>query len=166
MAIRTRGRVIARRGRPRRRLEWARQQQGSAGVAAGATLTVDLLSTFQTALGAQLIGATVQRTVIRFAATSVGTNVITNSTCGLIKEDVLYLGNPVQQPNADWLWYAGLDSYEPGAAAGTAAYQGNWDIRSKRRLDALDETVLLVVRNASGFVLNVSFTASVLLALP
>jgi|SRR6266536_1543137 len=164
-AIRRTARRFPVRSRPRRRAEWCRFNQSSIGVAAGAKLTVDLLATFQAAYGAQLIGSTVIRTIVRVAVQAVASGVISDSAWGLIKEDLLFAGKPLANPNADWYWVQGHMSYDASTAAGNAQSVSEIDTRVKRRLNALDETVLWVYDNASGVVHNVTMRADVLLAL-
>jgi hypothetical protein len=169
MAIRRVGRAISRRSnRPRRRYEWARFVQGSVGVAVGAKLTVDLLANFQTSLGAQLIGATVTRTIVHFSAIgNTGGANFSNTVWGLIKEDLAYAGNPTANPNADWMYVQGCEMFpDQSSATVVPNLLQDRDVRSKRKLDALDETLLFVYQNGSLQVINVAFRVDTLLALP
>jgi len=167
----------ARVGSARRRTTWARSVGVITNAAAANFATVDLLAEFKAA-GGNTQGVTVGRCHLRWS----NTTLVAPSdeiAIGVLKgqdsdvgASVVGAPEPLAKPYADWLYWSvfyGCD--QPGA--GTTFYEGgsnNWsaDIRAKRKLADLNETLNLVVRNAQSgtFPATTLYSASTLLILP
>jgi len=163
--FRPRGRGL---GRPRRRMEWARTFiTSTAATVAGGALATNLLTDFETALGASLLGSTVLR-IRGEIVSSPDTQADSLATFGFIvtNEDIAAAAiEPVGDRYADWMGY-GSHRYiaAPAAASLTLPLRTHVDVKSKRKLMALEDTLWFVFQPT---VADQHYTAffSVLLAL-
>ena len=160
----------------RRRLTWC--DYTSTGLVVGVTghaLNVDLLSQFKTA-GGEVNGATVIRThlsvwpatavaaadAIRLGLMVTGTNEV-SATFAL---GATAFNNPTDFPYVDWMYsrkYRATPNFNPTGSSNELLV----DLRSKRKMEDLADTLLLsVVNTNSGVSLNVDISARILIALP
>jgi hypothetical protein len=160
----------------RRRLTWV--DYTSTGLVVGATghaLNIDLLSQFKTA-GGEVNGATVMRThlvvwpatavaaadAIRLGLMVTGTNEVQAS----FALGATAFNNPTDFPYLDWM-YSRKFRATPTLNPWGSTNEMSVDLRSKRKMEDLADTLLLsVVNTNSGVALNVDVSARVLLALP
>jgi len=163
------GRRLSYRGRhstrPRRRVEWARLSQPLINLASGNRISNNCLGPFETDLGASLIGATIFRTIISGFVINNTAGAGLDLTFGLIKEDILFQGNPIQQPNADWHWVEAV-KWAPPLATEFTRKSFTIDTKVRRKLNSLDETVLAIFWNPGPSVYGLSYRIDTLVALP
>lgn len=156
----------------RRKLVWARSQTtGNQAIAQGAILTSNLLSQFEVAYGAGLIGCTIMRVRGTFAVQNTTANFSCCNQLGLqVGPDDLTSAqlDPVVRFSDDWMyWDAQLTNNN---ATGEFSLVNNYkiDVRAKRRLDELGDTLWFTTKNfnpaASGQVAQWAF--SILIAMP
>jgi hypothetical protein len=154
----------------RRKRIWARSsgalQFGSGGG------SEDLLSDFELAYGAQLIGCTVARILgeISFRAAGASTEVNPSAFAGiLVEEDNGNDVYPFSQLHADWMFWRkayALNRDAAGQDATAAASQIHVpvDVKSMRKLDELNESLYLRFQAEDAW--NASWGLSVLVLLP
>jgi hypothetical protein len=147
-------------------------------VAVNSFISVDLLSAFAAIPGASTVGATVVRTHIR---TWVTTAVVNGDglTDALIVDQVdetvagpgalltaAHILSPTPQPNADWMLLREQNAH-PGYSFWGPNNQWETDIRSKRKLHELGDTLLYVIENRDATAtVGITFHSRVLLMLP
>lgn len=162
--------------RPRRKLVWARQLNHTpAAIAAGAVVVIQPLTNFRAGLGADLIGSTIMRTRLTFNVSNAVANhaIMVDMAMGVFPENEATqtpLLSPSVDVHEDWMFWHMIDA-NPGAATGEFAHPGpyaqEFDIKSKRRLDELQQDLILFVRNAHPTdAVNYAYATSVLIALP
>ena len=161
--------------RPRRKLIWARTIQPSVSLntqITAAPYRQDLLSAFETAYGAQLIGCTVMRMrgVIRLGPSSAGTsNVVVAARIGDASELVgasIAQQSPVTDQTADWMMYQPLVTEVTAERdSSTIVY---FDVKARRKLDELQQSLLLYAGgdNPAASTAAFNYTLSLLIALP
>lgn len=129
-------------------MEWARTFISStAATVAGGALATNLLSDFETALGASLIGSTILR-IRGEVVSSPDTQIDSLATFGFIvtNEDIAAAAiQPVGDRYADWMGY-GSHRYiaAPTAASQTLPMRTVIDVRARRKLEALEDTLFFV----------------------
>ena len=166
-------RIVATHPSRGRRTTWARFTSTISTAAAGTYTTNDLLSNFKLDGGNQQ-GVTVARIHLRL---SVASTVTKNDAVawGIIRGQNTDVGvniagapQPIADPYEDWLMWE-----QPQADAGAFFWPGggnvyHYDIRAKRKLMQLQESLNLVwmVQNAGVFPQTMQMSGSVLLMLP
>ena len=149
---------------PKRRLIWARTLFTNLAVAETGT-SVDLLSTFEAAYSADLIGVTVVRIIgeLQWEFTADPSRAIVGIMKGsetLDNDDLA----PTTNLHLDWMYWSAVTGLAQGA--GTAAHQ-SFDLRGMRKIDELTETLWWVAdRTAGAGVAAVAGAISVLVKLP
>lgn len=160
----------------RRKWVWARAQGDAlvaAGTGAGAGFKTDLLTQFEGAYGADLLGATVMRVRGQYfadmASFLAGPGAVGHLTAGIrtyaepLDPDE---ETPADTPHADWM------SYEPFICAITgdpfyASDRRTVDVQSSRKMEELGTGLLLAVsHNVSGVAIPFSYDLSIGLKLP
>lgn len=181
---RTRSNVRRTASRNRRKLVWARTSNLNVtvpGTTPGNVPVVqDLLTAFRGTMGisANLPGLTIMRIRgVIHAAPEVGT-LASSMRCGVKLDDqqeavdIDSSEGPVSQANDDWMLYEPwVFQPVPAVSAEAYAYQaeiGNRqiDVRSKRKLDEIQQTALIFFQAGHPTAWRVSWHLSVLLALP
>ena len=157
----------------RRKTQWARFNFTLSHAAAATYIGTDLLTNFKTD-GGVTQGCTVARIHVRITVTS-QTTAAGNVAWGIMKGQNTDVGasvvgspQPIADPYEDWLWWEvdyadALASLEPGSANVLVR-----DIRSKRKIDRVQETLLLVTGPNAGitFPSTWAVSGSALLMLP
>jgi len=163
-------------GNPRRKLEWADFQVDSQ-TNIGFTTIVDVLSTFAALPGASVVGSTVARVHARLWVTSpqtAGDGISTGWIVGEVNEVVPSPGvasstahvlSTVFNTESDWMLYQQWNA-RPTQYNQLRGFL-DFDLRSKRKLEELRDTLLFVFdnRNAAANV-TWSFHCRTLLMLP
>ena len=104
----------------------------------------NLLSDFEVAYGAQLIGSTVMRIRGVLSCYSVSATVYNTSRVGVIVErQPVVLAGPYTQPHADWMLYEPLVS-GPQNAFGPASRV--IDVKSSRKIEEISDQLTMVVQ--------------------
>ena len=160
----------------RRKLVWAADVQTLAFTAGAQVANIDLLTQLKVA-GASVLGSTVMRTHVRIAL-SVGTVALGNELAWglavLPNNAVVAAGTavtaaiptPIQNPELDWMmWDVRVASPTLGMDGTNMIMQ---DVKSKRRLEELDQTYVLSLLMVTAFSAAPTFVVSTrtLLALP
>jgi hypothetical protein len=158
----------------RRKLIWARTLSPFAGtaIAANTAGTFGLLTAFQTALGADVLGCTVMRIRGHVSVLNqVGSHHDVDLTWGIA---VAPTGTPAVQldpelvPHYDWMQWENLQmTAENGLATDFAYIKSTVDVRSRRRMQELSQDLIFAYKNmhtVDAHTLHVGL--SVLLALP
>ena len=166
-----------RTGAGRRRTTWARSIGVISNAAAATYSTVDLLAEFKAAGGVQQ-GVTVGRIHLRWSNTS-ACAASDEMALGVIRGQNTDVGvsvagapEPVADPYEDWLFWSVY--YGCGNGGGGSFFYPHGsnanevDIRAKRKLEDLQMSLNLVVRNpiSAAFPAVLDYSASVLLLLP
>ena len=164
MPVRRSSRVITRSAR--RKLVWATLNTG-VSVGAGAVKGFDLLGNLETA-GASVLGATVMRTHYQLGL-NWNTPVVNDFWCigQLICRDVdITTGiDPNTNPGDDWMLSKQYYVFATGAAFNIASYH-DIDLKSKRKVQELEQRCGLMVANHSATARNVNLYVRTLVALP
>lgn len=154
------GRRSSSRSGPRRKWVWAREDVTEQTIAASGVLHTDALAQFETAYGADLLGATIMRVrgqMVHDQSIVAGMRVFTQDTlAGLTASN-----GPDADQHADWFVYQA--SFVE--AAGTRRVV-ELDIRAARKLEELGQSLLWSVQNLSGSIVTVSWRLSLGLKLP
>lgn len=145
-----RRRTRSSRGGSRRKLVWAQADTTATFIASGSKWNLDLLANYKAQLGAAMAGATVMRTLLDIWITSTvaGGDAL---HAGLLVDDLtqvtaapstsMMVTDPFNNPYAKWMMNEKLcaaGSYNPWANNNMR----HWDIRSKRKLDEVGETLI------------------------
>lgn len=162
--------------RPRRKLEWADFQLDTT-TSVGFTVIVDLLSTYAALPGASVVGATVMRTHGRLWVTSTqvaGDGIATGFIVGEANETIAGPGvanstarvlSTVFNTQSDWLLYQKWNA-RPSQYNQEKGFL-EFDLRSKRKLPELRDTLLFVFDNIdASATVSWSLHTRTLLALP
>lgn len=160
------------RASQRRRLIWARSHVGTTNTAlvASAGTSVNLLAAFEASYGAQLLGCTVMRVRGTIAAQNASASFTLNTAVGLqVAADDLTAAqlDPFARLNDDWMYWDTLLANQNIATE--LAHVDNYkiDVRAKRKIDELGDTLWLGLRNVSTVTsVNLVYAFSVLVALP
>ena len=152
----------------RRRLEWATTSFALNAVASGAQAATDLLSNF-VADGGSREGLTIMRTHIvgAFAAASTGGQgrvglIVAGLSAGQAAGGEL---DPVANPYEPWLIDSVVFPTTSGATV-DASTPFHYDIRSKRKVQHVQETLWLVFHPTDSGTTSLAGLARVLVALP
>ena len=169
MATRTRvsrGTRYSRGTGSRRKFVWARRLIIGATTGANAASFSDLLTDFQTALGADALGVTVVR--IRGAISFTGTSLLVVGARIMTQSDFATLVSPAQGPSSDQ--YADWMMYEPVVHNGVATVGSvsgqHFDVKSSRKLEELGQGLLLAVSNPTLSAASWDMDLSIGLKLP
>ena len=167
MPARRRRAPAGRRGQ-RRKLVWALSDVSTA-VAAGGLANIDLLAPLEVA-GASKLGSTVMRIRGSIAVTWASTTDL--STMGLVVVRATDLG-PGLGPNpslaadreVDWMW---IYRFWSDTSGGADPIQKPFeiDVRSKRRVEEMDQTLALQMANGNAATQTFKVFLRVLIALP
>jgi len=162
---------------PRRKVVWADLHLDTT-VAVGNFISVDLFGAYAALPGASTVGATVVRTHIRTWVTSavvVGDGLTDALIVDQLDETVAGPGAslvaahilcPSAQPNADWMLLREQNAH-PGYSMVGPNNQWETDIRSKRKINELGDTLLYVIENRDATAtVSITFHSRVLLMLP
>lgn len=162
------------RGVPPRKRIWARET-GSVTLAASANNSVDLMADFKTAYGANaVLGGTVARIRGEIGIYPSATlDTVASWAVGIIVAPVGFAGDPITEPDADWMYYKRRGYKVIFKATGNAVTtsQSNpflWelDVKSMRKLEELQQQLYLVFSNGAGSATNIFYDASTLILLP
>lgn len=168
----SRGRARA----PRRRLEWVDFQGDVAAIPIGDYVALDSLQGFEAIPGASTVGASVVRIHARLWVTSTVVNgdgiswswiVAPNSANQPTAAPIASARalSPINQPQADWIMYQKFNAH-PAYSFNGAVNNLEMDIRSKRRLKELGDSLYMVFENVDASApVSIAFHARVLLAL-
>lgn len=170
-----RGRVS--RGTPRRKLVWARHAEEQFAVPTGTFNALNLLQSFETAYGANLIGCTVTRIRVRwspFIADTTGQQVAAIGVRVGDEADVTTSApadplGPLSDLHADWMAW---DTCHPSPVlAGGAVLPGPeisryLDIKSMRKIDELGQGLFMFFDHTAAINMVYSVSVSTLIALP
>jgi len=151
---------------PRRKLTWARSQFSVTGAALPGIVRIDLLAQLETAVAAQLLGCTVMRIRGVLALDqSLNGVLVAAARVGAANETIIAGLAPYGAPYLDWMMWEPFVS--TAIAAGGDAAARVVDVKSRRRLDRLNESLYLFIdtTNPAG-TLDYSLDLSVLIALP
>ncbi len=165
-----------RRSRPRRKVEWADfQLDGTSSI--GFTTIADLLSTYNALPGASSVGATVARVHARLWVTSAqvaGDGIATGFIVGEVNQVTASPGvanstarllSTVFNTQSDWMMYQKWNA-RPTQYSQEKGFL-EWDIRARRRLPELRDTLLFVFDNINASAtVSWSLHARTLLMLP
>ena len=160
-----RGSRIVGRGQ-RRKLIWGTTQVQTFNVPANTGHVFDLLSVLEVA-GASTLGITIMRTHVRMQI-NLGASGDFLQIGLLIGRDAdvgLAVPTPFNEPELDWMW----DTVEFARASGAAIdspFTVEYDVRSKRKMEELNQRYLLCVYNSAAAAHNVSYFVRTLVALP
>jgi len=162
---------------PRRKLVWA-DSQGDTTVAVGNFLSVDALGEFSGMPGASTVGATVVRIHSRLWVTSSVTNGDGISWSFIVDQvdevedgpgiptSTAHVLSPTFSPNADWMIYTKWNAH-PAYSFQGAVNNLELDIRSKRKIPELGDTLLMVVENIDATdTITIAYHTRSLLMLP
>lgn len=171
---------------PRRKLIWVHAAptgtvQVGAGGAAVAPVQTDMLSQFQTAYGAELVGCTIMRTrgVLQFARPGIANNVVTiRATMHIVDQAEAVRAtvandnafNPGTAANLDYMMFEPFSVCQAAAFDnGSAVSNRVVDVKAARRLPELNQTLVFRVsaigtQAADAVQWNADF--SLLVALP
>jgi hypothetical protein len=166
--VRRRTTFSNRRSGSRRKLVWATQATGVVPLAVGANVATDLLFALHVA-GASTLGATVMRTHVSLFVDDWTTDT-DRVDFGLIigRRSDPVAGLPLAtEDELDWMLLRRLKPQFSGAVP-DIGYTTDVDLRAKRKVQELDQTLLLVVGGASGIAAAMTFEifSRTLLALP
>jgi len=173
------------RGKPtvRRKLTWADAEFEFTYSTAAGVEALDLLAAYRTA-GGLMQGLTVTRTLLSVRSACDGPVggldavriglLVTGTKAELGASPTAY--SPLQDPYEDWMWNAAYSTVAApnsviNLTAGTSPVTATsvfWDVKSKRRLDELGETLWLNVDKIGTTIATTEFSISarVLLMLP
>jgi len=167
----------SRRATPRRKLEWADFTLDFT-VAVGSFVSFDLLAQFKAVTGASTTGSTITRIHSRTWITSavvVGDGVSDAFIVDQLDEvqaspgvatSTAHILSPAFSPNADWMLYRQWNAHPLYGFSGPVN-QWEADIRSRRRLREIGDTLLYVFENRDATAtVSVSTHVRTLLALP
>ena len=153
---------------PRRKLVWARLQSSpSVVIPANTTSFLQILSQFQTAYGADPIGATIRR--IR------GNITMRGGTAGNSVRAVLGIGvfngvatiSPTINPHLDWMYWKQIYVEPPLATEFSVLNNMEIDVKSSRKMEELGQDLYLAISNThptDG--LSYAYATSTLILLP
>jgi len=164
-------------GRARRRLQWVDTQSNVAAQAVGNATSIDLLGAYAALPGTVTGGATIMRIHAYLWITSavvvgdgiswsfiVAPNIEAYASLAIASARAL---NPTQQPEADWLMYRKYNAHPQYDFQGGTSANLSMDIRSKRKLHELNDTLLMIVENVdASAAISYSYHVRTLLALP
>jgi len=156
---------------PRRRTTWANFDGSIAPGAIGSSASIDLLNPYRS-VGGIVLGTTVLITHLKWFVTSAVANG-DGFGLGLIVDD---LGNvftsqvngynTLDTPYEDWMLADRMGAH-PAYGMTTSNNQGEIHLRSKRKIEDLNRSLLLVTKNSGATAsLSIAIFARVLLALP
>ena len=153
----------------RRKLVWATQNEGFPAVAAGANKVIDLLTAFKAKGNVSVLGSTVMRVhgTVRVAVSGGQEPWNMGILVGRTGDPAANRPDPTLTADEDLDWMF-TQKHFPTFSGGTVdgAMQWEVDIRSKRKLQELDQTLLLCLHSgAVGSVTPLIFFRT-LLALP
>lgn len=155
------------RGTPRKKV-WVRHFIGESELLAGAgAYSLPLLS-FEASYGAQLLGCTILRvradlyveSTVQSAGYLYGLRVATADVVADLAPAPAQA--PGSMPHADWMAYGLITA----GATGGFSHSEDVDVRSMRKLDELNQTLLLAVENAGADAVTWAGQMSILVALP
>lgn len=166
-----------RRNRPRRKLEWADFAIDDT-VAVGNFVSYDVLSQFKGVTGASVTGCTIARIHARTWVTSavvVGDGLSDAFIVDQVDEvaagpgvatSTAHVLSPAFSPNADWMLYRQWNAH-PHYSFNGAIDQWEADVRSRRRIHEIGDTLLYILENRDASA-TVSFATHirVLLMMP
>jgi len=170
MALRRRSSGVRRRSSPRRQMLWARSVPANAGAGLAIPIStvssVDLLADFEGASGARVQGATIVG--IR-GWLDVGFAAAPGYLwwgIGVFDRGVGPQGPAGGNRYGDWMAY-GAKWGGAGAVGGRPAPQDDMlNVRSKRKLAEINETLFLVFENSISSAATAGWQMSILLAMP
>ncbi len=157
MPPRVRRSSLARARRPLRKLEWADFQTDDS-VSVGNFVSYDVLSQFKGVTGASVTGVTIARIHCAFWVTSAVTEGDGISTSFIVDQvdetqaapgvatSTAHVLSPTFSPNADWMLYRKWNAH-PAYSMNGAVNNLEMDIKSKRRLHEIGDTLLFIVEN-------------------
>ena len=156
----------------RRKLVWATAQITGATVAAGAQIVpTDLLNNLKVA-GSSVLGATVMRTHARIEVIQVSTATTEGCGIGFIVDDAGQPGAPAGVPSIgdfgnDWMLLDTMFWGDPGSVVigGSVFFNHQVDLRSKRRIEELQERYLFCFQNNGNTNVVLSLWCRTLVAL-
>jgi len=145
----------------RRRYIWGRYFVDTVA-AGGAIANTNLLGDLETELGSALVGCTIMR--IRGTLTHLPSAAITELALGIGVFPVSSgVTEPVGQEYADWMYWERFKWFAT-AATSSEAQRIPIDVRSRRRLDEVEQTLILAETNgAAANTWNLSLSILVLL---
>ena len=155
------------RGTRRKRI-WARRTVTEASLAGGATAHSLLLAGFEMEYGAQLIGCTVAR--VRMTLTlDVGANAGNGLLFGIRVATVDQVSDlavaptygPGSRSHADWMTWGLI-----APRSSDTHYSESYDVRAMRKIDELNQTLVLSVENPGLGTVTWGGAISVLVMLP
>jgi hypothetical protein len=154
------------RTQQRRKLVWATKFMDSPVTAAAGINTYDLLGDFR-ALGGSVLGCTVMRVHIQLvpsASTLVG-SWMAGIAVGRLSDIAANKIDPTVDVEIDWML---LRKFYSGSSAGVVDAQTVYeiDLRSKRKIQELDQALLFVVRNGYAAANDFHAFGRTLVALP
>jgi hypothetical protein len=151
----------------RRKLVWATSNSGQVATAAGIVWVSDLLTAFHVG-GASTLGATVMRTHMTLQLNpyvALGDSFTIGIIVGRLSDVAARLPSPAADPEVDWMLLRQGKATYSGAAI-DATREIEIDLRAKRKLQELDQTLLLCVLNGTAQGSFLAHYTRVLLALP
>jgi len=139
----------------RRKLIWAQRTAALNMTANNQWFVVDLLSEYKAATGASSVGVTVMRTHLKVVPRSPSANDTfwlglrvddLDQVTGAVTTNAL-VANPHDNPYVDWMWSEKfqIDQSNFAGRAGGAYAGAVLDVRSKRRMEEVQEAYLLTV---------------------
>jgi len=162
------------RGR-RRKLVWARTAstlaEDGVTVAAGASDLQDLLASFQAGYGADVLGSTVMRIrgAVSISQGTVANDIIATMGIGVFPETLAVAEmHAFNNIHLDWMYWETVFASPANIPASDFSQVHNHvlDVRSKRKLDELQDGLFWNFANVSASSVNYRAAFSVLLALP
>ena len=164
MATRRTSRSFLTSHRSRRKLVWGRFFTNSSIITAG-DVKLTPLADLETALGANLIGATVMRLRGRFVYLST-TGTVSVQT-GIMVGSATVAAGQVTPLNRyeDWMYW---DSYHSSGAGFTAiepALPIHLDLKAKRKLEEVDQELQILIHNSGATTCTFFWMCNVLVAL-
>lgn len=158
---RIRSRATVSRGTPRRKFVWARVSE-SGSLAPDTVDRDNLLETFETQYGAQLIGCTVVRIrgIIYTSSSNTGQLMVAAAVVESeppAPDTPVNAEGPTQRPFADYMLYEPFIT--SGAASGPQSDTSARmiDVKSARKVEELDERLSLYLQTPSGNAVAVSY---------
>ena len=156
---------------PTRKFIWAREGFINAPIPAnGNPLNQNLLQEFQTAYGAQVIGATIMRirgTILIEQGADNAAPVVVRTGVRIVQSIDRLNDGPFTAPYDDWMGYYSTVTYrDPSADLSLAHGRFEVDIKSSRKLEELGEGLMLISEQSGTADVDMTIDLSIGIKLP
>jgi len=151
----------------RRKLIWVTSSVNSGAIAAGSNWSVDMVAGMRVA-GASLLGTTVMRIHAQLEVNSGAATAGSFNWFGIKIADQVEITTTLALSSSvydDWMIYDQVFSHFTGATVDATVIR-SIDLRSKRKMEEMSQTLGLFVSNTSGVAQTYNWYSRTLLALP